>query len=880
MTTAFGPITLGRDYNFFKKITVINNIFSADCDVVITFSVDCLSILNEGTGVIEVSFNGSTVHAELNPNTNTSNINIRSSGISKIWLRLKSGAASTVRIQSNSEVATAITSPITISGSVTANNSSVGLDDIAAPADSTKLGGLDSSNNLRALKVFDLDTGAGIDYNLGISLRLPAGGGSVVGGTTANPIKIDPTGTTTQPISVASLPLPTGAALDATLLTIDTDIKATQPRDVTDRAARLLGIVYGSQNQQLKQTPTNFNLQSEIAVGGTLIDPRSIRALTSSDVITVNAGSGTFTVSGTVTSNIGTTNGLALDATLIGGTQTTRITDGTNTATVKAASTAAVSTDKALVVTLSPNNSVVSNADGYTTTSAPAYTNNTFSPLSLTTVGNLRVDGSSVTQPVSGTVTSNIGTTNGLALDTSVAKLNISQGSALGTNTQAMVGGSVSSASPTYTDGYINPLSLTTSGALRVYNSNTATAQSVAFADGAGLDSFGRLRISSPHTLFDCKQLIDNQPLIFDDQQTSGSGTSSTFLTNQSSSKLSVSNLTAGTRVRQTFTRFNYQPGKSFLVTETGVLGAGASGITRRIGYFDQNNGVFFQISGTIKSVVVRTSTSGAPVDNVIPQSTWNLDKLDGTGVSGITFDSSKTQIFMIDFQWLGVGRIRFGLNINGKTIYVHEIDNSNVLSVVYMSVPNLPIRYEISNNGTGPAADLIHICSSVIVEGGRESTGIVLSADRGSTPLVTLNDSNIYPLISIRLKSIAQMASLSPISFCVVCTSNTIYRASLLLNPTIVGTALTYTPITGSVTDISNTSTNATTVTGGTLIQSFYVDVNASSSPQVTLNDIPSDLRIGSTIAGVSDILVLAIQRITGTTETFYASMIWREQN
>lgn len=59
----------------------------------------------------------------------------------------------------------------------------------------------------------------------------------------------------------------------------------------------------------------------------------------------------------TVTSNIGTTGGLALDTTLTGGTQTTRITNGTNTAAVKAASTAPLATDPALVVTVSPNNS-------------------------------------------------------------------------------------------------------------------------------------------------------------------------------------------------------------------------------------------------------------------------------------------------------------------------------------------------------------------------------------------------------------------------------------------------------------------------------------------------------------------------------------------
>lgn len=89
--------------------------------------------------------------------------------------------------------------------------------------------------------------------------------------------------------------------------------------------------------------------------------------MTASIPVVIASNQSTLTISGTVTANIGTSGSLALDATLTGGTATTRITDGTNTATVKAASTAAVATDKALVVALSPNNSVAVTvaANGY-----------------------------------------------------------------------------------------------------------------------------------------------------------------------------------------------------------------------------------------------------------------------------------------------------------------------------------------------------------------------------------------------------------------------------------------------------------------------------------------------------------------------------------
>lgn len=118
---------------------------------------------------------------------------------------------------------------------------------------------------------------------------------------------------------------------------------------------------------------------------------------------------GTSAVSGTVTANAGTnlnTSALALDATITGGTQQTKITDGTNVATVKAASTAAVATDKAVVVAISPNNTVPVSLTSTTITGAVAATQSgtwTIQPGNTANTTAWKVDGSAVTQPVSGT---------------------------------------------------------------------------------------------------------------------------------------------------------------------------------------------------------------------------------------------------------------------------------------------------------------------------------------------------------------------------------------------------------------------------------------------------------------------------------------------
>jgi len=83
----------------------------------------------------------------------------------------------------------------------------------------------DSNGN--PVKLFDLDTAGGTEYNLGVSIRLPFDGGSVPGGTITAPIRIDPIGTTTQPISAVTLPLPTGAATEITLASVLTNTTFT-----------------------------------------------------------------------------------------------------------------------------------------------------------------------------------------------------------------------------------------------------------------------------------------------------------------------------------------------------------------------------------------------------------------------------------------------------------------------------------------------------------------------------------------------------------------------------------------------------------------------------------------------------------------------------
>lgn len=90
----------GRDFNFYQKLSVVSTDFGSDTisgeqpDMIITFTTQGVMFLNEATsGVIEYSFNGTTVHGELDPTNPSKAITFDNRVISLIWFRLKAGNA-------------------------------------------------------------------------------------------------------------------------------------------------------------------------------------------------------------------------------------------------------------------------------------------------------------------------------------------------------------------------------------------------------------------------------------------------------------------------------------------------------------------------------------------------------------------------------------------------------------------------------------------------------------------------------------------------------------------------------------------------------------------------------------------------------------------
>jgi len=391
----------------------------------------------------------------------------------------------------------------------------------------------------------------------------------------------------------------------------------------------------------------------------------------------------------------------------------------------------------------------------------------------------------------------------------------------------------------------------------------------ISIGDSANLDAFSRLRTASAKTTFDTKLTHDNEPEFWEESQVSGAGTGSFYSIDRASVAIYVSNGTIGKRVRQTYARPNYQPGKSQMILMTCIMGGSGSGIIRETGQFDDENGLFFRNDGGTMKVVRKTHVTGSAVDNEVAQSSWNIDTFDGNGNSGITLDFTKTQIFVIDYQWLGVGRVRFGFDIDGVIYYCHEMLHANNLDAVYMSTPNNPLRYSVENNGTGAFADLECICSCVISEGGQEATGTDYWYSTEGTHVNANVAGNVYAVLGVQLTDGHRGEDVDIHSMNMLTETNDNYEWMIYKNPTVGGT-FTYNTAAYGPFDVAKGATS-NTITAGDQIAGGFGSKGSSIG-----SDIDFEGSFGESINGTKDTFVLAVRPL-GANADIQGGMILR---
>lgn len=312
----------------------------------------------------------------------------------------------------------------------------------------------------------------------------------------------------------------------------------------------------------------------------------------------------------------------------------------------------------------------------------------------------------------------------------------------------------------------------------------------------------------------------------------------------------------------------------------TGVIGETVPNVEKRLGYFNtsltspysaERDGIYFENDGVNYNWCI--SKNGTV--NKVPQSAWNIDPMDGTGQSNITLDFTKSQIFNVDFEWLGVGRVRTGFVVDGKIFYTHFFRHSNSIDSVYMRQPNHSCRYEMYSTG-GADNSMRHICVSVISEGGVEDTGIVRTASNGASGEVNVGTA-LEAVVGIRLDKNHPFATVLPYKIAVLNTSTDDVRWVLAFNPGLENEDdIIWDDIdTGCAIEVGYPSTESSLVTSDGLIlaEGFF-----SSDQDAEVEDIESTLRLGVALDGTPDEIWFCAQDVTAGSADIFASINFKQ--
>lgn len=278
-------------------------------------------------------------------------------------------------------------------------------------------------------------------------------------------------------------------------------------------------------------------------------------------------------------------------------------------------------------------------------------------------------------------------------------------------------------------------------------------------------DAFGRLRVSSPYTIFEYYPNTGTVNNDYDADIFLSKGSGSGALTyNADENTLQLTCSTNGDK----YTRFSklpmeYQPGKSRLIYMSAIpiSSVPTDTVKVRIGIFsldgsdEPKEGFYFQISDTTLEWVYAYFDGTTQNYTTIAQSSWNIDTFDGNGPSGktLTINSmTKNILFVIDQEWLGVGRIRVGFNLEGVNYYAHQFIPD--FTYPYTTTPGIPLTYQISTPTTSNSYTLKQICCCSASEGDYIPLGRRIGIGTSVNTVLIPNALQKYIVIGLRIKA------------------------------------------------------------------------------------------------------------------------------
>jgi hypothetical protein len=405
-----------------------------------------------------------------------------------------------------------------------------------------------------------------------------------------------------------------------------------------------------------------------------------------------------------------------------------------------------------------------------------------------------------------------------------------------------------------------------TDGAL-IGNSSDKLKTETTFSHENSLTSFGVIKQISYFSKLSITFPFDKSPLEL--SEVVATGGTNTWNTNTKSIDLVVSATSGSSVTLQSKKRCEYSPDKSVGLQLSINVGGLKANCERKIGQFDIDNGVYFKFN-TAASVNILSKTSGTAVETSIAQSSWNIDKFDGTGKSGITIDFSKAQLYVIEYGWQGVASVKFGFYLDGTVKWCHEFKTTNVLTLPYMASANLPLKFIITNTAATASATTMSITCVIVKNYGLEDTIDGFTKAHGRISLKTAS-TTFTPILSFRINATNLNAIVEFLRTELYCMTVDDAQWTLILNPTLTGSTFA---VTNGYLQIDEA---ATALTGGTVLDIGHIAQRQSSLSVSTPSLRYLNKIFGVSLAGTSDVLTIAARAQTGTAD-FIGSCTWRE--
>lgn len=409
---------------------------------------------------------------------------------------------------------------------------------------------------------------------------------------------------------------------------------------------------------------------------------------------------------------------------------------------------------------------------------------------------------------------------------------------------------------------------------MRILESVSATQNTPNPLAEASFNSKGRLRIAQYATEFTNTFQYGKETDVWD--ETTSNGATSTHNANLSAIDMAVTTTLNSEVVRQTRNVMTYIAGRPSILSFGIRLQAPVAGIRRRFGLYNGTDGAYFEDDGSGDYFCCIANSGGTPALQRVGRASWNGDKLDGTGPSGIVASPNAQQLISIDYEWYGAGAVKFQFIINGENITIHTFYSANILNNPWCKTPFLPIRCEIKNTTGGQSGGPFHIyqgSNSLIHDGTAEKAGMPVSITNSITGK-DMGSSNVFtPILSIRLKSDSLNGVAIPHAYQIGTIDNVDVFYRIIKNATLTNPNWTDHPNANALTQYDTSSTE---YSGGDEYDAGFLP-RLSSGSQVFENR--ANYQIGRSGMGtVSDTLTIVMAAASANKKAV-AAFSWLEQ-